>query len=113
MKSRNSANDMGQNTTQRVAFRALMLGSFALVLTTTMSLGNAWAASRVQVSTIDVESQETQRTVRIRTGAKPTFTVFKLADPMRCRRKLSLNASTVESEVRTSANVGGGGGSHK
>ena len=83
MKSRYSANDTGLKSTASKALRACLLGSFALVLTTALGAHDASAAKRVQVSTIDVEGDQQQRTVRIRTGAKPTFTVFKLSDPMR------------------------------
>lgn len=63
------------------AARRLASGALAIVLIAAASHVGAESVNRIL--SIDVKSRGSEREIRIETSAEPTFTVFRLSDPMR------------------------------
>ena len=62
--------------------QTLVMMGFALVLTYLLATV-ASASVRNVIDSVDVVGDDKDRIIRIHTGTKPTFTVFKLTNPMR------------------------------
>lgn len=60
-----------------------VLGLYCLIVTAWLSWTTAWAGPKNVVTGIHVDRQSDMRIVRIQTQSEPTFTVFRLSDPMR------------------------------
>lgn len=68
--------------TCRTHTKTLAITGISLLMTYLLATA-ASASPRNAVTGIDVAGDSTDRIVRIHTGTRPTFTVFKLTDPMR------------------------------
>ena len=62
--------------------KTLVFTGFALVLSYLLSTV-ASASVRNVIDNVDVVGDDQDRIIRIETGTRPTFTVFKLTNPMR------------------------------